>query len=189
MRILLVEDEISLQNQLEQRLKQEGYVVDVANDGEEGLYFGTDYPIDIAIIDLGLPKLSGIDLINKLRIDKKSFPILILTANSRWQDKVEGLSVGADDYLVKPFQMEELLARLNALIRRANGWSQSTLISGPISLNSVTKIVTVNGSTLELTAYEFKVLEFIRFCQNASKADLSCSIFALVDLRYIFCLS
>ena len=161
MRILLVEDEISLQNQLEQRLKQEGYVVDVANDGEEGLYFGTDYPIDIAIIDLGLPKLSGIDLINKLRIDKKSFPILILTANSRWQDKVEGLSVGADDYLVKPFQMEELLARLNALIRRANGWSQSTLISGPISLNSVTKIVTVNGSTLELTAYEFKVLEYL----------------------------
>ena len=119
MRILVVEDEESLRIQLDTNLTKDGFVVDLAKDGEEGLYFGNEYPIDIAIIDLGLPKLSGIDLITQLRANKKQFPILILTAHGRWQDKVEGLSVGADDYLVKPFQMEELKARIYALIRRS----------------------------------------------------------------------
>jgi two-component system response regulator PhoP len=119
MHILVVEDETRLREQLRDRLRDSGYAVDVAADGEEGLYYGEEYPLDMAIIDLGLPKLSGIELIRRLRAGDRHFPILILTARGNWQDKVEGLESGADDYLVKPFQFEELEARLNALLRRA----------------------------------------------------------------------
>ena len=119
MRILLVEDEAALRETLAARLRREGVAVDAASDGEEGLYQGREVPFDVAVIDLGLPKMSGMDLVKALRAEGKTFPILILTARSSWQDKVEGLKAGADDYLVKPFHVEELLARLNALMRRA----------------------------------------------------------------------
>jgi len=175
MRILIVEDEASLLEHIRSRLKQEGYAVDGASDGEDGLYLATEVPFDAAIIDLGLPKLSGIDVIRKTRASGKSLPILILTARGRWQEKVEGLEAGADDYLVKPFQMEELLARLRALVRRAAGWAQSHIRCGPITLDTATQSVTVNGQAIELTAYEYKVLEYLMLHtgQVISKADLT----------------
>jgi two-component system response regulator PhoP len=173
--VLIVEDEEPLLEQLRARLKQEGYAVDSATDGEEGQYLATELPCDAAIIDLGLPKQSGIDLIRKARAAGKTFPILILTARSRWQEKVEGLESGADDYLVKPFQMEELLARLRALVRRAAGWTQSHIACGPITLNTATQTVTVNGQAIELTAYEYKVLEYLMLHAGrvVSKSDLT----------------
>jgi len=161
MRVLVVEDETALRNQLVERLKDEGYAVDAAADGGEGLYLGQEYVFDVAIVDLGLPEITGIDLIKKLRSNGKKFPILILTARSRWQDKVEGLEAGGDDYLVKPFHVEELIARLKALMRRAAGWTQSVIKCGPVSLNQSTQQVTVNSKELELTAYEYKVLEYL----------------------------
>jgi two-component system response regulator PhoP len=175
MRILIIEDEQSLLEQLHTRLKQEGYAVDGAADGEEGLYLAKEFPFDAAIVDLGLPKLSGIDVIRKIRAGGKSLPILILTARGRWQEKVEGLEAGADDYLVKPFQMEELLARLRALVRRAAGWTQSHISCGPITLNTTTQAVTVDGQAVELTAYEYKVLEYLMLHtgQVVSKSDLT----------------
>jgi two-component system response regulator PhoP len=175
MRILIIEDEQSLLEQLHARLKQEGYAADGAADGEEGLYLAKEFPFDAAIVDLGLPKLSGIDVIRKIRAGGKSLPILILTARGRWQEKVEGLEAGADDYLVKPFQMEELLARLRALVRRAAGWTQSHISCGPITLNTTTQAVTVDGQAVELTAYEYKVLEYLMLHtgQVVSKSDLT----------------
>jgi two-component system response regulator PhoP len=160
-RILLVEDEAGLQRQLGERLRSEGYVVDAAVDGEEGLYFGGEYVYDAAIIDLGLPKLSGIDLIRRLRASQRRWPILILTARGHWQDKVAGLEAGADDYLTKPFQMEELLARLNALVRRAAGFASPVLACGPVELDMARKEVRLEGHPVELTAYEYKVLEYL----------------------------
>ena len=161
MRVLVVEDEDHLREQLVVRLKHEGYAVDAAADGEEGAYFGKEFPVDVAIIDLGLPGCSGIDLIRQLRETNKKFPILILTARSRWQDKVEGLESGGDDYLVKPFHFEELLARLKALLRRSAGWTQSIIACGPVELNTSTQAVTVNNISLDLTAFEYKVLEYL----------------------------
>ena len=161
MRVLLVEDEQDLRENLAARLKEEGYAVDVAADGEEGLYFGEEYPLDVAIIDLGLPKLSGMEVITKLRASEKQFPILVLTARGQWQDKVAGLQAGADDYLVKPFVTEELLARLNALVRRSAGWTQSTLALGPYELDTAAQEAKVNGAAIELTSYEYKVLEYL----------------------------
>lgn len=175
MHILIIEDEEPLLEQLRTRLKQEGYAVDSATDGEEGQYLALEVPCDAAIIDLGLPKQSGIELIRKIRAAGKTFPILILTARSRWQEKVEGLESGADDYLVKPFQMEELLARLRALVRRAAGWSQSHINCGPINLNTATQEVAVKGQPVELTAYEYKVLEYLMLHAGhvVSKSDLT----------------
>ncbi len=161
MRVLVIEDEASLRQQLDTRLKREGYAVDDAADGEEGLYLGSEYSFDIAVIDLGLPGISGIEVIRKLREQGKSFPILILTARGRWQDKVEGLEAGADDYLVKPFHIEELLARLNALLRRSAGMAQPVMQCGPIVLDTSSHRVTVDGRQVELTAYEYKVLEYL----------------------------
>jgi two-component system response regulator PhoP len=175
MRILLVEDEAPLRETLAARLKREGYAVDVAGDGEEGLYLGKEMPVDIAVIDLGLPKMSGMDLVTALRKEGRKFPILILTARSSWQDKVEGLKTGADDYLVKPFHVEELLARVNALVRRASGWTRSVLECGPIALDTTAQTVTVDGSQVELTSYEYKVLEYLvlHAGELVSKADLT----------------
>lgn len=174
MRILIVEDEPSLRQQLLSRLEAAGHVVDAAPDGEEGLYLGREYPVDLAIIDLGLPKLPGIELIRQLRTAGRAFPILILTARDRWQDKVEGLEAGADDYLVKPFQMEELLARVNALLRRAAGWTQSVLEAGPIQLDPRSQTVTVSGQPVDLTAFEYRLLEYLMFEAGkvVSKADI-----------------
>ena len=175
MRVLIIEDENLLREQLRVRLKTEGHVVDTARDGEEGLFAGREYPIDIAVIDLGLPKLSGIEVIRSLRAAGKDFPILILTARGRWQDKVEGLEAGADDYLVKPFEVEELLARLRALVRRASGWTQSTLQCGPILMDTSAQSVQVNGRAIELTTYEYKVLEHLMLHSGEviSKTDLT----------------
>ncbi|MCW8881191.1 MAG: response regulator transcription factor [Sedimenticola sp.] len=161
MRVLVVEDEEKLRNQLKQRLVSEGYSVDVATDGEEGLYFAEEYPFDVAVIDLGLPKLSGIELIRSVRNQQIIFPILILTARDNWQDKVEGLEVGGDDYLVKPFNMEELLARLNALLRRSAGFASPQITWGPIAINTAQQQATLEGNEVLLTAYEYKVLEYL----------------------------
>lgn len=175
MRILLVEDEAPLRETLAARLKRDGFAVDLAADGEEGLYLGREMPVDIAVIDLGLPKMSGMELVTELRKEGKKFPILILTARSSWQDKVEGLKTGADDYLVKPFHVEELLARVNALVRRASGWTRSVLECGPIALDTTAQTVSSNGTTVELTSYEYKVLEYLimHAGELVSKADLT----------------
>ncbi len=175
MRVLVVEDELRLREELATRLRQEGFVVDQAADGEEGRYLGREYPIDVGVVDLGLPKLSGIDLIRQLRSEGKAFPILILTARDRWQDKVEGLEAGGDDYLVKPFHMEELLARLKALMRRSAGWTQSELIFGSLHIDIGTQQVIVDEKSIELTAYEYRVLEYLvlRAGQVVSKSELT----------------
>ena len=167
MRLLLVEDEPSLRDQLSNRLRQDGYAVDTAIDGEEGLFYANEYPIDLAIIDLGLPKLSGIEVIQRLRKGGSSVPVLILTARNRWQDKVEGLESGADDYLAKPFHYEELAARVQALIRRSAGKADPIIGIGTVSLNSVTQDVTLNDERLELTAYEYRLLHYLML--NAGK--------------------
>ncbi len=167
MRILVVEDEQILQDQLVEKLKRAGYVVDAAGDGEEGLYYGREYDYDAAVIDLGLPKLDGIELITTLRNEKRSFPVLVLTARGHWQDKVHGLEAGADDYLTKPFQMEELLARLNALMRRAAGHASPVIREGELQLDTAKKEVRVEDALVELTAYEYKVLEYLMM--NASR--------------------
>ncbi|MFK7955331.1 MAG: response regulator transcription factor [Lysobacterales bacterium] len=161
MRVLVVEDDTPLRETLVARLQREGYAVDAAADGEEGLYLGREYPIDVAVVDLGLPKLNGMEVIEQWRKAEKRFPVLILTARGEWQDKVEGLGAGADDYLVKPFHVEELLARLNALVRRAAGWAQSVLRCGPIALDTSAQQVTLSDRPVELTSFEYKVLEYL----------------------------
>jgi two-component system response regulator PhoP len=175
MRILVVEDEQALREQLQGSLKAQGFVVDAAADGEEGLYFGREYEYDAAIVDLGLPKIDGIDLITRLRGDERRFPVLVLTARSHWQDKVEGLEAGADDYLTKPFQMEELLARLNALMRRAAGYASPVITEGALSVDTGKKEVRLADALVELTAYEYKVLEYLMLNPSrvVSKAELT----------------
>ena len=175
MRVLIIEDEAPLREQLSHRLRAEGYAVDVSGDGHEGFYLGSEYPIDVAIVDLGLPGLSGVEVIRRWRSAERSFPILVLTARGRWQDKVEGLEAGADDYLVKPFHVEELLARLRALIRRTRGWDQAVLQCGPIALDTGAQSLTVNGLGVELTAFEYKVLEYLMLHAGEviSKTDLT----------------
>lgn len=161
MRILVVEDEAGIRDRVAARLRQEGYAVDCAADGEEGLYFATEYPVDLAIVDLGLPKLDGLALIRRVRDAGKVFPVLILTARSRWQEKVEGLEAGADDYLSKPFHLEELVARLRALLRRSAGLAQANITCGPVEMNTSSHDVKLDGELLELTAYEYRLLEYL----------------------------
>lgn len=134
MRILVVEDEPALRETLRSQLSGAGFTVDTASDGAEGLFAGSEYPIDVAIIDLGLPNIPGLELIRRLRAAGKTFPILVLTARDRWEDKVEGLQAGADDYVAKPFHFEEVHARVQALMRRAGGWAKPELVCGPIML-------------------------------------------------------
>jgi len=172
MRLLVVEDESLLNQQLRSSLQAAGYVVDVAEDGREGLYFATEYEYDAAIIDLGLPAIDGISLIRQLRDQGRQFPILILTARSDWQDKVTGLDAGADDYVLKPFRMEEILARLNALLRRAAGFSKPQLQFGSITLDTITKQVENNGSRVDLTAYEYKLLEYLMLHAGEVKSKM-----------------
>ena len=175
MRVLVIEDESTLREQLIKRLRTEGYAVDAATDGEEGLFLGDEHPFDLGVVDVGLPQLSGIEVIKELRKRGKRFPILILTARGRWQDKVEGLEAGADDYLVKPFHVEELLARLNALARRSAGWSRPVIQCGPITLDTAAQIVIVDGRETELTAFEYRALEYLMLHagQVISKAELT----------------
>ncbi|MBT3203519.1 MAG: response regulator transcription factor [Gammaproteobacteria bacterium] len=161
MRAIVIEDDQDINQQIVSRLKQEGFAVDSADNGVDGLYLMQEFPCDVAIVDLGLPEMSGMDVIKKIRADGSDLPILILTARGRWQDKVEGLDAGADDYLVKPFHQEELMARIRVLIRRAAGWSDSTLQCGPVVLDPSTQRVTLSEQEIELTAYEYKVIEYL----------------------------
>ncbi|MDP1705282.1 MAG: response regulator transcription factor [Sulfurimicrobium sp.] len=161
MRILIIEDEPSLRVQLRRTLEDQGYRVDDSGDGRDGFYLATEYPFDAAIVDLGLPGLSGIEIIKALRLQGKTLPILILTARGLWQDKVEGLEAGGDDYLAKPFQMEELLARLKALLRRAAGSTSQTLRGGPVSLDVDTQKVAVNNQEIDLTTLVYRLLEYL----------------------------
>ncbi|WP_423185973.1 response regulator transcription factor [Alishewanella sp. d11] len=167
MRVLVVEDESLLADQIKNQLLQQQFSVDLAIDGADGWFKISEYPYDLAIIDLGLPKIDGLSLIRKARKQEIKTPIIILTARGSWQEKVEGLDAGADDYLTKPFHNEELLARCNALIRRAAGQPDPTLNSGPISLNSRTQQVWLRDEEVNLTAYEYKVLEY--FMLNPGK--------------------
>jgi two-component system response regulator PhoP len=161
MRILVVEDDSGLQTSLAEILREAGYAVDVSGDGIEGLFFGQEYPLDLAIIDLGLPGLPGLDVIRKLREQERQFPILILTARADWQDKVEGLEAGADDYLTKPFHPEELKARVGALLRRSAGHAQPLIELGPLKIDLVSQRVFKGEDEIELTTYEYKVFEYL----------------------------
>ncbi len=161
MNVLIIEDENIIRAQLVKRMQQEGFAVQEASDGEDGLFQGMEFPFDVAVVDIGLPKLSGIEVIKRWRAASKDIPVLILTARGRWQEKVEGLEAGADDYMVKPFEAEELVARLRALIRRSGRWSNSMLKCGPITLNLSAQEVRVNDRLIDLTAFEYKVLEYL----------------------------
>ncbi|WP_259753954.1 response regulator [Pseudomonas sp. GCEP-101] len=161
MKLLVVEDEALLRHHLYTRLGEQGHVVDAVANAEEALYRASEYHHDLAMIDLGLPGMSGLDLIREFRSQGKTFPILILTARGNWQDKVEGLAAGADDYVVKPFQFEELEARLNALLRRSSGFAQSSIEAGPLVLDINRKQALVNGESLQLTAFEYRILEYL----------------------------
>lgn len=161
MRLLIIEDEAALRQQVVERLSAEGYTVDASGDGREGLFLASEYPQDLAVVDLGLPGMPGLEIIRTLRSEGRTLPILILTARGKWEEKVTGLEAGADDYLVKPFHMEELLARIKALLRRAGGNGQETLQFGPLTLDSGSQQVSLNGSALELTAFEYRLLNYL----------------------------
>jgi two-component system, OmpR family, response regulator PhoP len=185
MRILVIEDDDDLRGQMTTLLQGQGMVVDAAADGREGLYQATEYPIDLAIVDLGLPLLDGVEVVRGLRAAGRSVPVLVLTARGRWQDKVAGLEAGADDYLVKPVHPEELLARVRALLRRSGGWAQPRLVCGPIALDQGSQQVTLNEELVDLTAYEYHVLEYLmlRAGEIVSKAALTEHIYAEDDER------
>ena len=161
MRILVVEDEPALQARLREALTDEGWQVDTSGDGNEGLWLAQEYPFDAAVIDLGLPGLPGLELIRRLRAEGSLLPILILTARGRWQEKVEGLEAGADDYLVKPFEMPELVARLRALLRRAAGTPDHLLRVGRLSIDTRAQQASLDDQPLELTAFEYRLLEYL----------------------------
>ena len=161
MRILVAEDDSRLLMQLDSLFQQQGFSVDLADDGEKALFRLKEVNYDLAVIDIGLPKLDGFDVIRQARGSDVSTPVLILTARDRWQEKVEGLDAGADDYLTKPFHNEELLARVKALIRRASGQASSTIEFGPVVLDMQAKEIRVNARALDLTAYEYKVMEYL----------------------------
>lgn len=175
MRVLVVEDEAAIREGLRDQLARVGFTVDVAADGEDGLFAALEYPLDVAVVDLGLPKLTGLDLIRRLRAQGKTFPVLVLTARDRWQDKVEGLEAGADDYVAKPFHFEEVLARLQALMRRAGGWATPQLTCGPIVLDTRRQTVTVNEVAVDLTTFEYRILEhlMLRAGEVISKTELN----------------
>lgn len=161
MRVLVVEDIALLREKIVEDLKRAGFTVDAAADGAQGLYIATEYPIDIAIVDLGLPHVSGIDIIRNVRAKGLDYPIVALTVRERWESKVEVLEAGADDYLVKPVHAEELSARLRALLRRKTGWTQAELCCPPIRLNTSEQRVYIEDREIILTAYEYRVLEYL----------------------------
>lgn len=166
MRILLVEDDPVLNNQVKGSLEENGYSVDSALDGEEGHFLGDTEPYDAVILDLGLPKLDGITVLENWRKENKKFPVLILTARDRWSEKVNGFDAGADDYVTKPFQMEELLARLRALIRRSAGHATSDIECGPLKIDTKSNKVFIDGTKLKLTSHEYKIIEYFLHHQD-----------------------
>jgi len=161
MRLLVVEDDPDLGRQLEEALTQAGYAVDRAVDGEEGHYLGESEPYDAVVLDLGLPKLDGVRVLERWRRAGKGMPVLILTARDRWSEKVAGFDAGADDYLTKPFVTEELLARLRALLRRAAGHASAALECGDLHVDTRAARATVNGEPIKLTAHEYRVLSYL----------------------------
>ena len=175
MRVLIVEDDTALRESLADNLRGRGFAVDAAKDSAEAEYFANEFTQSMAIVDLGLPDKSGTELIQAFRNDGKTFPVLILTARDHWSDKVAGLNAGADDYMVKPFNLDELDARMHALLRRAAGHAQPLMENGPISLDSSAQTVAVNGQGVELTAYEYRVLEtlLMRKGEVVTKAELT----------------
>ncbi len=180
MRILIVEDEPSLREQISSQLNAEKFACDTAGDGREGLFLGEEYDYDLAIIDLGLPLLDGTQLIRQLRTKQRNFPILILTARGAWQDKVEGLEAGADDYLTKPFHPEELRARINALLRRASGHAAPVLDYGPLTIDTNARRVHLRGQEVELTSFEYNTLTYLALHagKNVSKTELTEHLYA-----------
>ncbi|AMJ59240.1 response regulator transcription factor [Bosea sp. PAMC 26642] len=166
MRLLVVEDDKDLNRQIVTALENAGYAVDKAFDGEEGLYLGETEPYDAVILDLGLPKVDGVAVLQGWRRVGKSMPVLILTARDRWSDKVSGFDAGADDYVVKPFHIEELLARVRALLRRAAGHATSELICGPVRLDTRASRVVVDGNPVKLTSHEYRLLAYLMHHQG-----------------------
>ncbi|PWC85224.1 transcriptional regulator [Azospirillum sp. TSH100] len=180
MRVLVVEDTPDLARQLKQRLEGEGYAVDAAADGEEGRFLGETEPYDAVILDLGLPKVDGLTVLRSWRRAGMAVPVLILTARDAWNEKVQGIDAGADDYLAKPFSMEELLARVRALIRRAKGHASAEIACGEVVLDTRTGRVTVGGEPVELTAFEYRVLSYLmhRKGQVVSRTELTEHVYA-----------
>jgi two-component system, OmpR family, response regulator PhoP len=180
MRLLVLEDEPALRETLTEQFRAAGFAIDSAADGIEGEYAGLEYPIDVAVVDLGLPGRSGLDAIRAWRKAGKSFPVLILTARDGWQEKVTGLDAGADDYVTKPFRFEEVLARVQALLRRSAGWSQPIITCGVLALDTRAQEVRVDGQPVELTAFEYRLLEYLmlRAGQVVSKSELTEKLYA-----------
>jgi len=175
MRILVVEDTATLAEQLRAALAAAGHAVDVASDGEHGLYLGETEPYDVVILDLGLPRLDGLTVLRRWRAAHRAMPVLILTARGSWSDKVDGLNAGADDYLAKPFAMGELLARINALIRRAHGHARPEITCGRLHIDTARQEVTLNGAVVRLTALEYELLTVLahHLGQPVSKSHLT----------------
>ena len=161
MRILVVEDDKDLNGQLAAALKEAGYAVDCAFDGEEGHFLGDTEPYDAVILDIGLPQMDGLSVLERWRRDGRAVPVLLLTARDRWSDKVQGIDAGADDYVAKPFHVEEVLARIRALVRRAAGHASNELVCGLVRLDLRASRVTVDGNPVKLTSHEYKVLEYL----------------------------
>ncbi len=180
MRLLVVEDDATLQRQLVEALSANGYAVDVASDGREALYLGQEQEYDAVILDVGLPLMDGISVLRKWRTAQRSMPVLILTARDDWHDKVSGIDAGADDYVTKPFHLQELLARLRALIRRASGVADATLRCGNLELDTRTGRVSCENEVISLTSHEFKILSYLmhHLDEVVSRSDLTEHIYA-----------
>jgi two-component system OmpR family response regulator len=161
MRILVVEDDANLNRQLKEALTESGYAVDVAFDGEEGHFLGDTEPYDAIILDIGLPQMDGLSVLEEWRRAGRTTPVLLLTARDRWSDKVQGIDAGADDYVAKPFHMEEVLARVRALVRRAAGHASNEIIAGSVRLDARSGRVTVDGQSIKLTSHELRLLSYL----------------------------
>ena len=161
MRILVVEDDTNLNRQLKEALTEAGYVVDVAFDGEEGHFLGDTEPYDAVVLDIGLPQMDGLSVLEEWRRAGKKMPVLLLTARDRWSDKVQGIDAGADDYVAKPFHMEEVLARVRALVRRAAGQASNEIVAGSVRLDVKAGKVTVDGHAIKLTSHELRLLSYL----------------------------
>jgi two-component system OmpR family response regulator len=185
MRILIVEDDHRVAEQAKRTLEAANFVVDLAHDGEEGHFLGDTESYDAVVLDLGLPMLDGLSVLQRWRQDGRTMPVLILTARGTWREKVMGLRAGADDYLAKPFEMEEMLARVEALIRRAAGHSSPVLDCGPLRLDTTTRRLTMSGAPVELTALEFRLISYLLHHQGkvVSKTELSEHIYGYDEDR------
>jgi len=161
MRILVVEDDANLNRQLKEALTEAGYAVDVAFDGEEGHFLGDTEPYDAVVLDIGLPQMDGLSVLEEWRRAGKTMPVLLLTARDRWSDKVQGIDAGADDYVAKPFHMEEILARIRALVRRAAGLASNEIVAGSVRLDARSGKVTVDGQSVKLTSHELRLLSYL----------------------------